>query len=84
MTQAEAKMVAKELYRLMKADIIREVREVAEQECDDYLSAPDAARLIGWKLQTLYNRKDEVPHFKTGKHLRFSKRALMRYISERR
>ena len=71
MTRAEAKMIAEELYKLMrKGDVLPE----------RYLNAKEAAELLGRPLRTLYNKVSELPHTKVGKHLRFKESSLRQYM----
>lgn len=68
-------MIAEELYALMKRD------EVASP--DRYMGAAEAAAMLGWSAQTLYNRIREMPHVKNGKRLTFSEKSLKKYIETR-
>lgn len=70
-TKREARMIAEELYAMMERDKVFE---------DKFLSAPEAAALLGIPLSTLYSRVSGIPHTKVGKHLRFSERALRQYM----
>lgn len=65
-------MIAEELYSLLERDKVFE---------EKYLSASEAAEMLGIPLQTLYNKIETIPHTKVGKRLRFSDRSLRQYLN---
>ncbi len=71
MTRNDARMIAEELFKLMQSNKVLNER---------YMSAPEAAELLGLPLQTLYNKINEIPHTKVGRRLRFAESALKKYI----
>lgn len=80
MNRSEARAVAEELYKLMRNDVKRLVKEAVEEETSEWLGAREAAELLGWSLGTLYNRIDDVPHSKSGRVLRFKKSSLIKLL----
>lgn len=81
MTRREARMVAEELFALMQ-------RDKASAEDKRYISAREAAQMIGWSLRTLYNHIDDIPHeggLVDGKRtrLRFQVGAINQFIQSR-
>lgn len=66
-----AKQIAQEFYKLQQKN--HDIK-------DNYMSAQQAADFLGWSVRTVYNKKDEIPHTKIGKTLRFSERRLREYI----
>lgn len=80
MNRSEARAVAEELYKLMRNDVKRLVKEAVEEETSEWLGAREAAELLGWSLGTLYNRIDPVPHSKSGRVLRFKKSSLIKLL----
>ena len=72
MNRREARMVAEELFSLMEKSGVFE---------EKYLSAREAADMLGIPLQTLYNKIETIPHTKVGKRLRFSDRSLRQYLN---
>lgn len=80
---AEARMIAKELHRLVKKDIERVLKEsMVEVHNNVSMNAAEAAKYLGWKIQTLYNNKSHIPHFKVGSKLRFHRSDLDAFINE--
>lgn len=85
MTRAQAKIIAEELYKLMRNDIREIVRETTIFENEEYLTSVDAAKMLNWSIGTLYNRKDDIgSYIKVGNQLRFPKTQLKRIIESGR
>lgn len=81
MTRAQAKLIAEELYKLMQEDVITATKEIAKENLDLYLSAQEAAKMLGWTVKTLYLRKDDVGSYtKVGRKLMFRRSQLMKVI----
>ena len=72
MTNAEAKMIAQELFNLLEKNNILP---------DRTLTVGQAASLLCVSKQTIYNNIEEIPHTKIGKRLLFSERKLREYIN---
>lgn len=66
-----AHMVAEELAVLLKQE-----KAIPER----YLSAKEAAELLGMPLGTLYHKVGGIPHTKVGKRLRFTESSLRKYM----
>lgn len=49
---------------------------------NDLINLNGACRILNLAPGTIYNKKKEIPHFKRGKLLFFSKAALINYIKE--
>lgn len=73
MTRRDARMIAEELYRLM-----RDGKTVPER----YLGAKEAAAMLGMPIGTLYHKLPEIPHTKVGRRLRFTESSLRAYIED--
>ena len=71
MTRQDARIIAEELFKLLDREKVLP---------DRYLSTAEAANYLNMSVGTLYHRLDEVPHTKTGGTLRFSERALRKYV----
>lgn len=69
-TRAEARMIAQELYKLMKA----------ESAVEDYLTTKSAAEYLGVSISFIRHNIDDIPHTKKGRMLRFAKSDLSRFI----
>ena len=80
MTRTEARMVAQELYKLIKNDILRQVSETAINESGWNLNIDQASEILGWKPKTIRNKIKEIPHIKVGGRLRFSEYKLRKYL----
>ncbi len=83
MTRTEARLIAEELHKLLRKDIKSALAGMTAAETEEYLSAKQAASLLGWSVRTLYNRIEDIPHTKQGKHLRFRKSAIIAYLERR-
>lgn len=83
MTRTEARMVAEELYKLLRKDLIERVTEINIEANDKQLSTKEAAEYLGYKPKTIYNNISRIPHYKVGKALRFSQMALAEFIRTR-
>lgn len=62
MTRNDAALIAEEVVKRMKAEGLVSDRVIGVDEVAD---------ILGCKVQTVYNRIDDLPHCKVGKHLRF-------------
>lgn len=45
-----------------------------------YMNIEEAADFLRMPVNTVYSKKDEIPHVKIGKRLIFKDRALVRYV----
>lgn len=79
MTRTEAKMIAKELYKLIKKDLPLLVRDVT----DEYLNTKEAAQFLGVSVHYIYKNIDDIPHTNIGKLHKFKKSALMDYLKRK-
>lgn len=82
-TKREARMIAEELFSMIRKDLQSAMTEVAVESADKYMSVKEAAEMLGWSVRTLYNNIKDIPHVKVGKHLRFSEQSLRRYINRK-
>ena len=78
-TGEDLKKLATELYQLSK-------KEAEENNQEDILNAKQAAKLLDLSPATIYGKthRNEIPFFKQGKKLLFSRAALIRLAKERR
>lgn len=83
MTRAEARIVATELHRLIRADIIEHLNKAVSESLDRVLNVAQAAEYLGCKPKTIYNNISQIPHYHDGRHLRFSEKGLKEYMKER-
>lgn len=81
MTRAQAKIIAEELYKLMRNDVVNVAQEIAREDMDQFISAPEAAKMLGWSVKTLYTRKNDIAAYvKVGNKLMFKRSQLMKII----
>lgn len=87
----EAKMIAEELFGLLKDDFRKVAKNVAESvaqtDYEEYLNINEAASILKISPGTLYRTKDRLvkgSYTKVGNQLRFPKSVLMRQIHEGR
>lgn len=81
-TRNQAKMIAEELYKIIRKEVVAAAKEITADETDVLLNSCDAAKLLNWSVGTLYNRKKDVGSYvKVGNRLMFSKRAIIQRIN---
>jgi hypothetical protein len=83
MTRSEAKMIAEELHKIIRKDVKKTLSEIVAIEAEEYLDTKQAAAFLGWKVQTLYNRIEDIPHSKNGKKLIFTKSSLSQFLERK-
>lgn len=79
LTRREAKMIAEELYALMRPEVKQAATTIATDELDTWLSHEEAAKMLGYSVQTLYQRID-IPYTKVGRKRRYSRSALLQFL----
>lgn len=65
MTRTEARILAEELYKLMRKDVKRIVEETVIECSDEWVGVGEAANILGCSVGTLYNNISNIPHTKT-------------------
>lgn len=79
--RAQAKLIAEELFKLLRKDVVAVAREVGEEEFEEYVDAKEAAKILGWKVRNVYARKDDIGAYtKLGRNLRFPKSKLLQIM----
>ena len=76
-TSEDLKKLATELYQLSK-------KEAEENNQEDILNAKQAAKLLDLSPATIYGKthRNEIPFFKQGKKLLFSRTALLEWLKK--
>lgn len=76
-TSEDLKKLASELYQLSK-------KEAEENNQEDILNAKQAAKLLDLSPATIYGKthRNEIPFFKQGKKLLFSRKALISWLKK--
>jgi excisionase family DNA binding protein len=80
MTRTEARILAEELYKLMRKDVKMFVEATVVKCSDEWVGVGEAAEILGCSTGTLYNNISNIPHTKNGRLLRFKKSALIKYL----
>lgn len=81
LTRNQAKMIAEELYKLIRKDVVSAATEVMQDETEEYLCVKDAARMLGWSVSNVYKHKDDLKcYVRLNGRLRFPKSQLHRVI----
>lgn len=78
MTQHEARLVAEELYKLMKDDVKRHVRELVKEEQEDWLSPKQAADILGVSVSFVMH--SSLPKTKVGRMNRYRKSDVVKLL----
>src|SRR5680860_198827 len=76
-TSDDLKKLARELYQLSK-------KEAEENTKEDILNVKGAAKLLDLSPATIYGKthRNEIPYFKQGKKLLFSRAALVEWLKK--
>lgn len=84
-TRNHAKMIAEELYKILRHDVVEASKEVVKQETEEYLSVKDVAKILGWSTYTVYRRKDDIGcYVKSKNRLLFIKSQVHKSIQQGR
>lgn len=59
-TRKEAAMIAEELYKKVRNDVIAVAKEITKVETEEYYTPKDVAKILGWSQCTVYRRKDDL------------------------
>lgn len=82
MTAFEAKQVAEEMYKLLRKDIKKHIREAIDDVYNTPMNLDEAAEYLKIPKQTIYKNVSRIPHTKVGRRLRFLKKDLDAYINQ--
>ena len=76
LTEEELESYSQKMYNLCKS------REENSNSENDIIDVKSAAEILGLSTATVYGKthRNEIPFFKRGKHLRFSKSALIEWL----
>lgn len=59
-TRKDAALIAEELYRKIRNDVVAAAKEITKVETEEYLTPKDVSRIIGWSPWTVRKRKDDL------------------------
>lgn len=84
-TRKQAKLIAEELYKLMRNDCKEAAAEIAERDAEEFLTVREAAKFLKWSPSTVYRRRQELGcYVKVGNTYRFPKAALAATVASGR
>lgn len=78
MTRNEVKILAEELYRLMKKDIKTIVSQVVTEEADEWLTPEQVARMLSMSIS--YVMHSDIPYTKVGYRRRYRKSDIVKML----
>lgn len=70
LTRYDARLIAEELHKLMKAEA---------QPLDELLTASEAAAYLGMSKSFVDHNKERIPHVKVGRAIRYTKAGLSEF-----
>ncbi len=59
-TRKDAAMIAEELYKKLRPDVINVAKEIAKNETEEYLTPKDVSRLLKCSPWTVRRKKDDL------------------------
>lgn len=59
-TRKEAAMIAEELYKKIKGEVVSAAKEITMMESEEYLTPKDVSRILGWSPWTVRRKKDDL------------------------
>ena len=71
MNRADARLVAEELYKIMRKEGLVD---------DKVIGAEEVAEILGCSTETIYRKSTDIPHTKVGKTLRFFKSDIIKML----
>lgn len=80
-TRNQAKMIAEELFKIIRKDCIEATKEIVKDETEEFICLKDAARILGISPSTMYKKKDQYGCYtKINGRIRFAKSRLCRAV----
>lgn len=81
LTRKDAKMIAEELFKMLRSDVVAATKEIVNTETEEYLTPKDVSRILGWSPWTVRHRKDDLKcYVRINKRIFFIKSQLHRMI----
>ena len=78
-------MIAEELFKLLRADVVEAAKEVTKIETEEYLTPKEVALILGWNQFTVYKKKDDLGcYIKSKNRILFPKSKLHAVIQSGR
>ena len=78
MTRNEVKILAEEIYKLMKKDIKTIVSQVVTEEADEWLTPEQVARMLSMSIS--YVMHSDIPYTKVGCRRMYIKSYIVKMI----
>lgn len=79
MTRNECRLIAEELYKLMRKDVKQLVQQSVSEETDEWLTTEQAARMMGVSIS--YIKQNDIPHSKVGRLNRYRKSDIQKLMN---
>lgn len=79
MTRSEARLVAEELYKLMRKDVKQLVQQSVLEETEEWLTTKQAAELMGMSVS--YIEHSDIPRTKVGRLNRYKKSDIQKMMN---
>lgn len=80
MTRNEARILAQELYKLMKGDIKKHIHEIVSKEQEEWMNVVQVSEFMGVSVAYVNAHIHEIPHTKVGRLNRFRKSDIIRMM----
>ncbi len=78
MTRNDARLIAMELYKLMKDDIKKHIHEIVKEETEEWLTTKQVADMMG--ISVSYVKQSDIPHTKVGRLNRYKKSDIQKLM----
>ena len=78
MTRNEVKILAEEIYKLMKKDIKTIVSQVVTEEADEWLTPEQVARMLSMSIS--YVMHSDIPYTNVGCRRRYRKSDIVKML----
>jgi excisionase family DNA binding protein len=80
LTDKDLEKISEVFRQIVRSEIEELIEKTIQSKKDEYLSVDETARLVGCSKKTLYSKSCQIPHFKQGKYLKFSRTDVLRYL----
>lgn len=82
MTRNEARMLAEEIYKLIRKDIKLYAEQAVASETEEWMNTEEAAAFLGVSVSYIKKNILDIPHAKIGKLNKFKKSALSQLLNK--
>ena len=81
-TRREAKLIAEELCKIIRAEIKENIQTAVKTEVEPLIGIEEAAAYIDMSVRFIREHLDDIPHTRVGKCLKSTKSTLRQYIEQ--